>query len=233
MAVVIECDLRHLFGTVRDQGARPTCMAFAASDAHAAVRGGWEPLSCEYAYFHAVKRDGGRPEDGTTAGSMLVAIREDGQPPETAWPYLPTTPRDLATWKPPATTAPLFRRGSAYESAPVDTILTRLDAGVPILVTMCLSDAFFRPNSDGVIADREPPDPSRRHAVIAVGYGTHNGRRLILIRNSWGVLWGLEGHAWLSEEYLETRLYGFAEMKEDLTNVSADRDTDVVRSGVA
>ena len=32
MTVDVECDLRFRFGPARDQGSRPTCLAFAASD---------------------------------------------------------------------------------------------------------------------------------------------------------------------------------------------------------
>jgi hypothetical protein len=49
-------DLRSLFGTARNQGSRPTCLAFAASDTHAALRSGWVPLSCEYAFYQAQRR---------------------------------------------------------------------------------------------------------------------------------------------------------------------------------
>lgn len=233
MEVTVECDLRSQFGPVRDQGTRPTCIAFAASDAHAGIRPGWEPLSCEYAYFHALKRDGGKPDDGTTPASMLATIKEEGQPPEAIWGYLPQVPGDLALWKPPANADPLYRRGSAYDRATMAAIEQQLDAGTPVIVTMCLSDTFYRPDSDGVIDAQEPPDPQRRHAVIAAGYGSQAGKGLILIRNSWGEHWGIEGYAWLAEEYLAPRLYGFAQMKEDLTNVSADHNTKNVRSSVA
>ena len=233
MGVTIECDLRPLFGPARDQGTRPTCMAFSASDTHAAVRPDWVPLSCEYAYFHALQRDGGHPDDGATPAGILAAIKEDGQPTETQWSYLPHVPGDLAQWKPPANVGPLYRRGSAYDSATIAAIRGLLDAGVPVIVTMCLSDAFYRPDADGIVDAREAPDPGRRHAVIAAGYGTQGSQRLLLIRNSWGVHWGIEGYAWLSEDYLAPRLYGFGEMKEDLTNVSADCNTANVCSGVA
>jgi len=220
MAVTISCDLRHMFGPVRDQGARPTCLAFAASDAHAGARPDWTPLSSEYAYYHAVRRGGG-PNDGATLGGMLAAIREDGQPPEEVWPYMNNVPQDAVLWKPPSGAAPLYRRNAAPNSAAVAMLLDRLDAGVPVIVTMYLSPAFYRPDGNGIVAANELPDRERRHAVIAVGYGQHGRERMILIRNSWGELWGIDGYVWVSEGYFAPRAYGFAEMKEDLTNVSA------------
>ncbi len=45
--ITASVDMRSLFGPSRNQGPRPTCMAFAASDTHAALRTGWPPLSCD------------------------------------------------------------------------------------------------------------------------------------------------------------------------------------------
>jgi hypothetical protein len=151
---------------------------------------------------------------------MLAAIREDGQPPEAAWPYLKKVPTDLSSWNPPVKPDPCYRRASARGRTSVGEVLQLLDKGTPVVMTMKLSDAFFRPGAGGLIDRIEPPDPNRRHGVIAVGHGTNSFHRLILIRNSWGAKWGIDGYAWVSEDYLTPRLYGFAEMREDLTNVS-------------
>lgn len=59
--IIVLVDLRASFGPARNQGARPTCLAFAASDTHAAVREGWVPLSCEYAFYQAQRRAGRPP----------------------------------------------------------------------------------------------------------------------------------------------------------------------------
>jgi hypothetical protein len=91
-------DLRGSFGAARDQNPRPTCLAFAASDTHAALRPGWYPLSAEWAYYHAVKRDGGLPQDGSTLVSMLATIKSDGQPEESEWPYIQTAAIDISSW---------------------------------------------------------------------------------------------------------------------------------------
>lgn len=233
MEVTADCDLRHMFGAVRDQGARPTCMAFAASDAHAAARPGWTELSCEYAYYHAVKRDGGKPDDGSTLSGMMAAIEKDGQPVETDWSYLAKVPSDLNQWRPPAKPDQVFKRAAERGRGAVPKLVDSLDNGTPVIVTMCLSDAFYLPDTDGVVDVNEPPDPHRRHAVVAVGHGMNGSKRLILIRNSWGPAWGMDGHAWLSEMYLAPRLSGIAEMREDLTDVRTDRSKTNMRRGVA
>jgi hypothetical protein len=82
-------DLRNQFGPVRDQGARPTCMAFAASDAHSFARASVDPLSAEYAFYHAVHRQliPDRTK-GVSFSAMVDAIATDGQPLESSWPYL-------------------------------------------------------------------------------------------------------------------------------------------------
>jgi hypothetical protein len=85
--ITISVDLRASFGAARDQGARPTCLAFAASDTHAALREGWTPLSCEYAFFQAQRRAGRMPNAGALLSSMLEALCKDGQPEESGWPY--------------------------------------------------------------------------------------------------------------------------------------------------
>lgn len=209
-------DLRGHFGPARDQNPRPTCLAFAASDAHAALRAGWEPLSAEWAYYHALKRDGGRPEEGATLGGMLAAIKSDGQPVEVEWPYIKAPITDLKSWKPPGRARELFFRDHGTCSVTVQDVIGELDAGYAVLITMTLSDAFYRPTRDGVVERTEPIDRKRRHAVVAVGHGERGSNRFVLIRNSWGEAWGLQGYAWVSIDYLTPRLTGAAIMTSEL-----------------
>lgn len=118
--IVLSKDLRSRLGAARDQGPRPTCLAFAASDLHGSVRPGWDPLSCESAFFNAQRRSGRPPTVGATLPSMIDALREDGQPVEAAWPYLIQTPQTIAAWQSPATESEVFRRcGSAVVADPI------------------------------------------------------------------------------------------------------------------
>ena len=217
MTPVVQQDLRFRFGTARDQGARPTCLAFVASDTHAALRTPWSPLSCEFAFYHAQHRAGRPPTSGASLGHMLTALKANGQPIETDWPYLASLPTKLDDYYPPSGLT-VYRRAGEPRPSGVDEIVATLDAGEPLLAIMMLSDAFYMPNSDGVVIapSGEGPDPLRRHAVVAVAHGAIGAERAILVRNSWGVSWGLAGHAWLPESYFAPRLTHLALLKEEV-----------------
>lgn len=73
MTIQVVTDLRPRFGPARDQGPRPTCLAFATSDLHAAIRSPtWAPLCCEYVFYHAQTRDGRSPNSGVDADRKLT-----------------------------------------------------------------------------------------------------------------------------------------------------------------
>lgn len=223
--ITASVDLRSLFGPARNQGPRPTCLAFAASDAHAALRSGWVPLSCEYAFYHAQRRAGRLPNQGAKLSAMLDALRRDGQPEESGWPYLAATPDDAASWTPPAKVGQLFGRDGEKFSPSLDQVVYELDQGRPVMILLVLSRAFYSPTAQAVVdpASGELPEPERRHAVVAVGHGTVDGTRAILIRNSWGLRWGDAGHSWLTERFLGPRIFAAATLTEDI-NVLAHSD---------
>jgi hypothetical protein len=215
--IKISHDLRSLFGPVRDQGPRPTCLAFAASDAHAGVRPGWDPLSCEFAFYRAQQRGGRPPTVGATLGHMLDALRFDGQPYEAGWPYLPATPANGSAWLPPASPGALFGREGAQNPASFAAACAHLAAGSAVMMLMMLSASFFSPAA-GVVAPAsgEAPQAAVRHAVIGVACGQVDGEEAILVRNSWGAGWGVEGHAWLTESFVAPRLFALATLGGDV-----------------
>ncbi len=210
MVVDVLQDLRSLFGAIRHQGERPTCVAFAVSDAHRAARGSPTTLSVEHLYYHAVQRTPGRdPEAGVALATILEALRLDGQCAEMGWGYLDALPPDLKTWRPPASATRAFRRDATWVGANVASILTQLDAGAPAVVTLLLGQRFYEP-VDGVVTTG-PNDPDTDyHAIVAIGHGLIATQPFVLVRNSWGDDWGLHGQAWIAADYLEPRLVGAA-----------------------
>ena len=216
MDIIIDADLRGVFGPIRDQDPRPTCMAFAASDTHAAVRPEWNPLSVEWAYYHALQREGGQPADGVGLSAMLTTLHEDGQPLEASWPYIVAQSIDTTQYSPPYIAGPLHRRASALIPATTESIVEQIDVGNPVLFTARISRDFFKVAGDGIVSTHEPTLTVGNHALIAVGHGHRDHERFILIRNSWGPDWALEGYAWLAFPYLRQRLLGAAILKGEL-----------------
>ena len=205
-SITVRHDLRGRFGPARDQKGRETCLAFAASDAHAVAIGDpWSPLCCEYLFFQAKQRERSPADRGTTIAAIRAALEHDGQPSEAAWPYLDMLPTDLTHWKPPDNVGMLYRRRSERRETAFKRIWDAVESDQPTLLGMTLSGAFFGPDGDGVI-DADEPKEDVRHALLAVGTGERASHKLMLVRNSWGATWGLSGYAWLSERYLVPRI---------------------------
>lgn len=217
VTVETEIDLRHRFGPARDQGRRPTCLAFAASDSHAGVRAGWEPLSCEFAFYNAQRRTSRSPDQGALLSAMLDTLKFDGQPVETGWPYLNSEDVEPTTWLPPASIGVCFGRNGTEGVGSLSGVRSALAAGNPMVVLTMLSASFFTP-VDGIVdeAPGERPEPSQRHALVAVGTGKVLGMPATLVRNSWGPAWGLGGHAWLTDRFLAPRLFATAAILEEV-----------------
>jgi hypothetical protein len=206
MNINIRVDLRQQFGSIRDQHQRPTCMAFAASDAHAYARGSLDALSVEYAFYRAVQRQAVPDRTrGVSYQIMTETIAADGQPLEDGWPYIAhLQPADA--WTPPAALGDIFTHDTETIGADIEEIVKALESGSPVLVGMQISGGFFTLAVDSVLPGL-PTDPAvGNHAVVVVGYGDLNGERCLLIRNSWGESWADQGYGWIHEEYLAPRL---------------------------
>jgi hypothetical protein len=158
------------------------------------------------------------PNTGALLPSMLEALREDGQPEESGWPYRPTTPGDSAPWAPPCDVGKLFGRNGTTVAHSIDHVIQKLDQERPVIVLMTLSRAFYLRNPQGIVdpPPGEQPEPDRRHAVVAVGHGKVDCQRAVLVRNSWGPSWGDAGYGWLTERFLGPRIYAAATLLEEV-----------------
>ena len=202
----VTLDISSRLGAVRDQGRRPTCVAFATSDLHAAVRSAsFAPLCVEYLYYSACRLASPfDPHSGVTLDQILRAVEGDGQPEEAHWPYLNQIPTDLNDYRPPTSTTAIYRRaGQVVTGTPVDQIAKELQADRPSML-------IFRSTLHLMLA--RPGTPVRwsstdqelnAHAVLAVALGNDKSERFVRIRNSWGTGWADAGYAWLNEQYVQ------------------------------
>ncbi len=210
--MTIAVDLRGQLEPVRDQGRRPTCLAFAASAVHRAAHGHSSELCPEWLYYHATRRDGLRPDQGSTIEATCAVIPTKGQPDETFWPYQGHNPNPLP-YRPPNGQPTVVRCDAGRRNGATDRWRVELDAGLPVAIALFISPTFYSParfaGSEAIMGDDpDPIDPALVHAVVLAGHGDLDGTPHLLVRNSWGLGWGWAGHAWFPETYLARRFVG-------------------------
>jgi len=200
-------DLRGLWANVRDQGGRQSCLACATSDVHGHAQGLDHELSVEYLFYQGAQRMPGKDfTKGLTFNAADDALRNDGQPAESIWPYQAKNP---SPWTPPTITK-LWYGGLANMSSDVKVIFDALRNGIPVVIGVRLVHGFTQVQKAPHIVNGAGPS-SGGHAVLAVGIGrrpTSGEDDLLMIRNSWGSAWGSGGYAWLPVEYLADKLVG-------------------------
>lgn len=211
----VEIDLSRSIGAARDQGLRPTCLAFAATGAHEMLHDRSDPLCPEWLYYHAVHRAGDPPDAGSRLTPTAQSLCDDGQPDESDWPYCAAI--DPNNWRPPSQPGWLAHAEGVVEQIDFNALLRRLDAGAPTVLAMRIDRTFDAWDIDegcALIQHAPPPfSDASAHAVLAVGYGRRNSTTHVMIRNSWDIDWGVDGHAWISETYVRERTYGTLSLK--------------------
>lgn len=205
----VEVDLRKYFGPVYFQGDLGACSAFASTAWYAAwrVKHGhkWIEYSELAQYYEERKLEGTISQDsGATIWDAVQVLAKYGVMPEEDDPY---NPANFANQPPeqdfiPGSQLPLHLVRRLPLSRLVDYAMDALSNDMPIL----FGAAVFSELESEVTAETgylSMPAPYEQpiggHAMVAVGMDV--GKRLFLIRNSWGADWGIGGYFWMPFEY--------------------------------
>lgn len=201
-------DLRPHCPAVYDQGQLGSCTAngIAAAIEFDQMKQGTKTFvpSRLFIYYneraiegHVNQDSGAQIRDGVKSVSTL------GAPPETMWPY------NIAkfTDKPPKPAYTEAKKDLVSLYARVPQVLTQLQgclaSGFPFVFGFTVYESF---ESDAVAQTGMVPMPKPGeqvlggHCVVAVGYD--NANRHFIVRNSWGVNWGLQGYCMMPYEYI-------------------------------
>lgn len=117
----------------------------------------------------------------------------------------------------------MYRRNSTVLEPDVDRIQQCSAEGkFPVVIFYLSFDFYSGWNPQGVLNLSKEPDLSTLHAMVAVGHGRVGTNELILLRNSWGSEWGMDGYCWVTKDYLRESVVNIVELGEDLTDAPID-----------
>lgn len=199
MTIQNEVILKQANWPARDQGSRPTCIAFALSEMNLVSAKGLEALSPEYLYqLAAISTPKWMPNAGVTLGAALAAAHT-GQPSELDFPYQQNEP--IFPIPPPHSSWALYGTQILAATPVQSKIIKSLREHKPVGLCIRLTNSFYTPTG-GVVADEPLSSKDALHAVAIIGLGWISRAPYFLIRNSWGIEWGNAGNAWLSWNYI-------------------------------
>lgn len=196
-------DLRSKFTSVRDQGERPLCLAFAMSDLNAFIHQLSDALSVEYLAYHAYELSGFNDySEGLTCEAVFKALSVAGQPYEDVHPYSPQSTRPIEF---SGDCVDVFKATGFQRSAVAADIKEFIDNDVAVAIGVSLTKDFFSPVPPYIFDDQY--ESVGMHAMVVVGYGEMgNGESVFLLRNSWGNEWANRGYAWVTSSFCSNRV---------------------------
>ncbi|MGP8069459.1 MAG: C1 family peptidase [Candidatus Bathyarchaeia archaeon] len=202
-------DLRPQCPTVYDQGQLGSCTANAIAaalefDQMKEKQANVFVPSRLFIYYNERAMEGTVNEDsGGQIRDGIKSVAQQGDCPETLWPY------DITKFavKPPQQCYQQALKFKAVQYQRLSQILNQLKgclaSGYPFVFGFSVYESFESPQV-AQTGHAPMPAPTEKsiggHAVMAVGYD--DAQNWFIVRNSWGVGWGMEGYFTLPYAYL-------------------------------
>ncbi len=217
-------DLRPMFPSAFDQGEEGSC----GPNSAAALMGFFYPeiaqfggFSRQQIYYSVRQLEHDVAEDaGVETKDLFVVMRDVGAAPESLWAY---TPSNFKMNPPPGILAAAegYKITSYSQLTAEEDFLDCLAEGFPFILGF---ECYESINGDALAKTGVMPRPNVKkekdvggHDVLVVGYDTNFlqnpdflksgiapslvNNTALLIRNSWGVDWGIQGHFFMPIDY--------------------------------
>jgi len=206
-------DLRPGFPACYDQGDLGSCTANAiAACLEFDMRKQGEKRTATpsrlFIYYNERVMEGTISEDsGAEIRDGIKSVNELGAPSENVWPYVINKFASKPTKR--AYKMALARQSLRYErldNTRIDNLRACLTGGYPFSFGFTVYDYFESDQiaKDGLLRMPSPTEGTQGgHAVVGIGYNHES--RMVLVRNSWAMDWGLEGYFWMPYDYITSR----------------------------
>lgn len=144
-----------------------------------------------------------KSDSGASIRDGIKSVKNQGDCPEVEWPYIITKFKS----KPKATCYKDALKYKVIKYISVPEGLNQIKAALvlsPIVFGFTVYQSFENIGSDGIMTiPKRNEQVEGGHAVVAVGYD--DDKQIIIVRNSWGDIWGDKGYFYMPYKFITSK----------------------------